>query len=278
MNTRNLFFILNRSDGKAILLLRDGKHLKLPTYDEHVPEGVGFSEPRLFNDRFARRYGIKVRRRYPLDLQGTKEAFFVLEPRDEAPSIPQNTLWVRPEELGQLTVKPVNHQALINTWCKASHESATMPSSRPGGYESPLSWMHATLESKGTSATGEPQQVKNAYVSTVFRCPTEEGDVFLKIVPPVFMREPQITAKLAEWGITKLPEILAIKQERGFILTKDMGGCNLTDCLTVEKLEAVVRFFAEFQLAAVDFVNLRVPSPFYDWRICDGYHSLVNLP
>jgi hypothetical protein len=174
-NTRDLFFILNRSDSKAILLLRDEKHFRLPTYDEHVPEDVGFSDPGPFNNWFAKRYGIKVRRRYPLDLQGTNEAFFVLEARDETPSIPQNTLWVRLEELGQLTVKPANHQALINTWCKASHESATMPSSRPRGYESPLAWMQATLESKGTPAMGEPQQVKNAYVSTVFRCPTEKG-------------------------------------------------------------------------------------------------------
>jgi hypothetical protein len=107
--------------------------------------------------------------------------------------------------------------------------------------------------------------------------PTEKGDVFLKIVPPVFMREPQITAKLAEWGITKLPEILAVEQERGFLLTKDMGGCNLTDCLTVEKLEAVVRVFAEFQFAAVDFVNLQAPSPFYDCRICVVQEKIDTL-
>jgi len=61
--------------------------------------------------------------------------------------------------------------------------------------------------------------------------------------------------------------MLAVDSERGLILTKAMGGCDLTDCSMVDKLEAIVRNVAEFQLAAVDFVDLEVPWPFYNWRI-----------
>ena len=268
MNSRDLFFILNKSGSDRVLLLRTDKGLKLPAYDEHVPENVGFSDPGPFNVWFTNRYGIEVVRRYAIDLQGVEEAFFVLETCHEFPAVPCNALWISPEELRRLAVTPSNHRGILESWCMDSYESAAMPFSRSRGFEIPLAWMHAALEKQGTPAVDRPQQVKNAYVSTVFQCATTIGDVYLKILPPVFIREAQITTKLAEWGIVRLPEMLAVDSERGLILTKDMGGCDLTDCFTVDKLEVIVRTFAEFQLEAMELVDPRAPWPFYDWRIC----------
>ena len=266
-NSRDLFFIVNRSSSSQILFLRTDTGIKLPTYDEHVPEDVGFSDPEPFNAWFASQYGIRVRRRYAIDLQGTEEAFFVLETSDEQPEIPPNALWISPEKLGQFSVMPSVHRALIDSWWTQSPESATMPFSQPKGFEDSFAWMHSVLEELAIPIVGEPQQVKNAYVSTVFRCPTAQEDVYLKILPPVFVRETQITARLVEWGITRLPEILAMDSERGLMLTRDMGGCNLTDCCTIDKLSVVVQTVAKFQLAAADIIDSAVPWPFYDWRM-----------
>lgn len=267
MTARDLFFIVNRSGSDSLLLLRSDNGLRLPAYDMPVPEDVGFLDPHPFNTWFAKRYGMPVIRRYPLDLQGTEAAFFMLETRERYPKIPNNALWVSPNAISKLVVTPPNHCALIETWWCDSQESATMPFSRPCGFAFSLAWMDARLDQLEMSVIGDPQQVKNAYVSTVFRCPTTSGNVYLKILPPVFVREAQITAKLCEWRVTRLPQILAIDATHGLILTKEMHGCDLTDYCTVENLEAVVQHLADFQLKTVDFVNPQTPWTFYDARI-----------
>ena len=112
-----------------------------------------------------------------------------------------------------------------------------------------------------------PEQVKNAYVSTVMRCPTDAGDVYLKLLPGLFMREAAILSTLGEWGMPELPRCLAVDPERGLMLTEDMSGCDLADCCTPELLEKAVREFASFQVASVSLVSPQEPWPFYDWRM-----------
>ena len=142
-----------------------------------------------------------------------------------------------------------------------------MPWSRPGGYEAAIAWMFGQLDHLGIVPTGSLEQVKNAYVSTVFRCGTEAGDVYLKMLPKIFVRELEVTEKLAEWNITKLPRWLASDATRGFILMKDMGGCDLTACCHMDLLKAAMRQFADFQIASIPFMDVESPKPFYDWRI-----------
>ena len=265
MDQRTLFFILTRPGTDQLLLQRTGNKWCLPTYDQPVGEDVGFADPSPFNNWFAHQYGIAVVRHYPADLQGTDAAYFVLAPCGEAPSLPPDTLWISPAELGHLTIAPPTHRALLTSWVADQRPSATMPFAGPGGYAAPLAWMGAVLAQRGLALLGEPEQVKNAYVSTVFRCPTSAGRVYLKIIPPVFMREVAITRRLGEWGIA-LPEVLALDEERGLLLTREMGGSDLSACCTVDNLEAAVRAYARLQLAAVDRITHQDPWPFYDWR------------
>jgi hypothetical protein len=266
LTMRSLYFIVNRSGRNQLMVLRGAAGLELPAYESHVPEEIGFADPDPFNAWFEQRYGIRVVRRYPLDYEGEHEVFFVMETCEAAPAIFGNALWISPTGLDVHAIMPSHHRDLIAAWRRDHNESATMPFSRPGGYAPSLAWMRATLTQRGRPVAGEPQQIKNAYVSTVFRCPTVAGDVYLKIIPPVFMREAHITARLAEWKIAPLPEILAIDPERGLLLTADMGGCDLKDCCTLDRLEAVVRELAQFHIAATRFVNPTTPWPFYDGR------------
>jgi len=156
--------------------------------------------------------------------------------------------------------------------------SVTMPWSGPGGCEPALSWARDRLAEQGRSLSGAPEQIKDTYVSTVFRCPTDAGDAYLKILPEIFVREIEITEKLREWGVVDLPRRIAVDAERGLMLTEDMGGRDLTDCLTPDLLARTVREFAEFQVASAARVDPERPGPFYDWRIEVLEREVRSLP
>ena len=100
------------------------------------------------------------------------------------------------------------------------------------------------LEQHGRKPSGVPEQVKNAYVSTVMRCPTDAGDVYLKILPKVFIREASVVEKLREWRMLGLPAYLAIDSKRGWVLMEDMGGCDLAECCTIDLLQRIIQEYA----------------------------------
>ncbi|NKB71933.1 MAG: phosphotransferase [Candidatus Latescibacteria bacterium] len=267
MNTKELFFILHRAADGSILLVREGSIWRLPAYPGPVPEDIGFVDPHPFNDWFTDRYGIPVKRRYPLVMPEADEAFFVLESEPSADALTQEVSWIKAADLNRLVMQPSAHQDLLRNWSKTPPQSATVPAAAPAGYQASLSWMHQHLENRKTPLTGPIRQIKNAYVSTVFQGPTRNGSVYLKIIPPVFIREVEITTQLAEWGFVRLPEMIALSPERGLILSQDMGGCDLTDCPTRPHMEALLRTYAQIQLAAIDRIKPQSPAPFYDTRL-----------
>ena len=267
MSDRQLLFILTNRNSDRILLLRTGKGWVLPAYDDAVAENVGFDNAGPFNDWFGSRFGIDVVRRYALDFEGVDPVVFVLECRVDDPAIPAEGQWVGPEEVHGISFARSDQRALSLAWSADTHESATMPWSRQRGYDEAFAWVAEKLGKLGMAITGPPEQVKNAYVSTVFRWPTEGGIVYLKILPSVFVREGQVMARLAQWGIAELPERLATDLGRGLILMKDMGGRDLAESHDIDSLCAVVRAFAGIQIASIPFIDVRNPRPFHDWRV-----------
>jgi hypothetical protein len=93
------------------------------------------------------------------------------------------------------------------------------------------------------------------------------GDVYLKMLPDLFIREFEVTQRLMEWHITSLPQWLAADANRKLILMRDMGGCDLSEGVEVDLWETMVRRLAQFQIASIPLVNAESPSPFYDWRL-----------
>jgi len=267
MTDRKLLFILTDSSGSRVLTsAREGTRT-LPMYEDAVPEKVAFADPGPFNRWFAETYGINVVRRYALDQQGTDSAYFILEYLDEVFRLPEGAAWIGADDLDAIHFAHPDQRALLTQFLAHPQQSVTMPWSAPRGYEESLSWMCDQLRQHGRTPSGTPEQIKNAYVSTVMRCPTDAGDVYLKIVPKVFVREIEVLAELTGWGMPELPSLLAIDSERGLMLMEDMGGSDLADCCTTPLLKRTVRQFADFQVASTSRVATERPWPFYDWRM-----------
>ena len=251
----------------------------LPIYDQSVPPNVGFEEPAPYNDWFANRFGLQVVRRYALDHEGSDFAVFVFESQAAECSEPDGTSWVRAQDLSSIPFAREDHRVFLQAWFVSSPKSSTMPWAAAGGYDEALTWMYRTLEEQGIQPRGTTAQVKNAYVSSVFRCPTSHGDVYLKALPPLFIREGEIVAKLAEWGIAELPELLATDTCRGYLLMRDMSGFDLSEFLSLDLLTAAVQRFAEFQVSSSNLVDVENPWPFYDMRIpvmSEGIEHIVD--
>lgn len=266
-NGRALFFLLSRrQDTEALLVLgRDG--YALPTYDKPVLPMVGFEEPAPYNEWFAKRFGILVFRRYAVDHEGSDFAVFVLEsPASERPR-PDGTTWVRAQDLLSIPWARVEYREFLRAWFADARTCATMPWAVAGGHDEALAWLDKTLKERRIERRGPVAQVKNAYVSSVFRCSTDVGDVYLKAVPRLFVRELDIMAKLAAWNIGELPKRLAADFERRFVLMRDMGGSDLSELLSPELLTSAVWRYAELQAASCSFIEANDPWPFYDMRL-----------
>jgi hypothetical protein len=57
----------------------------------------------------------------------------------------------------------------------------------------------------------------------VLRVPTGEGDVYFKAVSPAHPHEPALLGALARWSQARIPRLLAVDTERGWILMRDAG-------------------------------------------------------
>jgi hypothetical protein len=55
------------------------------------------------------------------------------------------------------------------------------------------------------------------------RVPTIEGDIYFKAVSPVNPYEPELLGALARWRPDRVPRLLAVEAERGWVLMRDAG-------------------------------------------------------
>jgi hypothetical protein len=84
-------------------------------------------------------------------------------------------------------------------------------------------WIEQRLAERGIRVTGAIEQPHLYPWSTVLRVPTSEGLVYAKATMAGFDHEPRLTAALAGWRPDLMPDVLAIDDARGWMLTRDAG-------------------------------------------------------
>ena len=97
-----------------------------------------------------------------------------------------------------------------------------LPYAEPGGPARDLEWAADRLRDRGIPETGQPVQVRTWNLSSLWRIPTEQGDVWLKCVPPFFAHEGAVLTALQGWQV---PELVA--HEAGRILMPEIPGDDL---------------------------------------------------
>ena len=132
---------------------------------------------------------------------------------------------------------------------------------RPGGPAGDLAWADEQLTAAGRPRQGPAVQMKTWNLSSIWRLPTSEGDVWLKAVPPFFAHEGAVIHALAA---PTLPALIAF-DDLGRTLLEDVHGVDQYRAPT-ERHAVMIDALVALQAGAVDQVDEILGAGAPDWR------------
>ncbi len=94
---------------------------------------------------------------------------------------------------------------------------------QPGWRDEANSWIREELMRLGMAVRGPIEQPHVRPWSTILRAPTFGGVAYFKATSSALIHEPALTQALWRWREDCIPEVLAIDEERGWMLYTDMG-------------------------------------------------------
>jgi len=130
----------------------------------------------------------------------------------------------------------------------------------PGGPDRDLAWADGVLVGRGTPRVGPARQVRTWNLSSLWRLPTADGAVWLKVVPPFFAHE---GAMLARLPADVVPPVVAADGPR--VLLAEVAGDDQYDA-PLDRLLRMPPLLVGVQVGWVGRVQelLRIGLP--DWR------------
>jgi hypothetical protein len=142
---------------------------------------------------------------------------------------------------------------------------------RPGGARRDLEWATAALDTAGLRRTGPARQIKSWNLSSIWCLPTDHGDTWLKVVPPMFAHEAAVVAYL---GSPSVPRLVA--GEPGRMLMVDIAGednFSASGCA----LLPMVRMLIDLQLGCIDRVDELLALGVPDHRLIARAPGLASV-
>ena len=142
---------------------------------------------------------------------------------------------------------------------------------RPGGPASDLTWADGILHSLRRSRSGPGEQIKTWNLSSVWRLPTQQGDTWLKAVPPFLAHEGAVIGAI---GPPFVPVLLGTDPRRA--LLGDVPGDDRFDApldLMLEMVAFLVKLQAKWMGRLPDLLSLGLP----DWRAHELGPALAHL-
>jgi Ser/Thr protein kinase RdoA (MazF antagonist) len=146
---------------------------------------------------------------------------------------PSGTSWLALEDADASTLAPVELRDDVERWI-AEQRGAPVPEARPawsrsGWLPGVVHWMRETTTACGLRPTGDVEVVEHWPLSSVLRLETDGGKVFFKAVFPIFRHEPVVTAQLSARHPILAPEVLAVDEDRGWMLMRELQGSPIGD-------------------------------------------------
>jgi phosphotransferase family enzyme len=100
---------------------------------------------------------------------------------------------------------------------------------RPGWHDRASRWMRSAAAEAGRPLTGEPMPFYLRGISALLRAPTAGPDLFLKAVFPPFHAEPVLTRLLAGRFPDRMPSVVAVEPDEGWLLVEDLAAPWVVD-------------------------------------------------
>lgn len=153
-----------------------------------------------------------------------------------------------PRELWPWT-QPLPNDALRARWA------------HPGGPAGDVAWADDQLRAGGRPRQRPAVQIKTWNLSSIWRLPTADGDVWLKAVPPFFAHEGAVIDALAA---PTLPPLIAF-DALGRTLLEDVRGVD-QHRTSIDRRLAMIDALVALQAGAVDRVDEILATGAFDWR------------
>lgn len=103
------------------------------------------------------------------------------------------------------------------------------PWARPGWLAVAAAWLETSVAEAGLQQTAAVEVVEQWPLSSVLRCATDGGRVYMKAVFSTFGHEPALTQALAKEHSALVPEVLAVDVTRGWMLMRELSGSLIGD-------------------------------------------------
>lgn len=132
---------------------------------------------------------------------------------------------------------------------------------RPGGPARDVAWADEQLKAAGRRREGPAVQMKTWNLSSIWRLPTADGDVWLKAVPPFFAHEGAAIHALAA---PTLPPLIAF-DDLGRTLLEDVRGVDQYRAPS-ERHAVMIDALVELQAGAAGRVVELLAAGAPDWR------------
>lgn len=191
----------------------DGQEVRLLISGTEVDTDYGFESPEPDNQWIYDHCGIRVYRKYIYFAFGYCVAVF--EPFGST-VLNNGYVWT-----DQINADRDMSSALL--LAGNGRESKTAPWMDFLGISRYLRWALSELSARHFTITDTIAQIKNAYMSSVFRIPTDKGAVYLKITSSVYVNNASMEQKLtARFG--GIPDFLAVSPDGYASITWEMAG------------------------------------------------------
>jgi hypothetical protein len=200
---------------------------------------------------------------------------------------PDNMRWVMSGELAGMRAANEELSEPVMTWLAEQEHGVPVqraPWAIPGWRDEALAWVRAACERAGRPLAGSPLQVKVSAWATVWRIPTAGNSLYFKAAHPGQRYEAALAHLLAKRFTPRVPHVLAIDGDRGWLLIED-GGHNLRDRAVAEHSPdlavAYLPELARLQRAAAPFAGDLLAAGCPDFRLArlpEHFAALVADP
>ena len=235
---RRLHLLLPSDDGQLCLSSDTGG---LPVVDVEVAPGEPTSAGAA---REVAAMGLQpwvvdclVDQREHTELAQDREALIELPPAPASWAPPAGTVW-RP----WATIEPSVAQPLVEPTRQRLAECAgdrpvpatRAPWSRPGWFESARSWIEQVVADAGRGPVEQVEQMRLWGLTCVMRVTTRGGRLWFKATIAMFHAEARVTAALAEISDGATGGVVAIDDERGWMLLEELGESGVESPTTMD--------------------------------------------
>lgn len=146
---------------------------------------------------------------------------------------PPGLAWLALEDADAETLALPELTAPIERWLEIARGAPVPerrpPWARPGWFAEACAWLDESVGAAGAARSGSVEVVEQWAISSVLRCATDEGPVYLKAAFSIFHHEPALTRSLAARYPRLVPEVLAVDVPRGWVLMRELRGTQIGD-------------------------------------------------